>query len=95
MLSVDPSLTPTVIENLIKATARAFPDTSCTTSLCGAGVLDAAAALDGAADPTAVLGSRVNTGGGGCVTAPVGTRLFDPLLLLALAGLWGLRRSSG
>lgn len=95
MLSVDPSLTPTVIENLIKATARAFPDTSCTTSLCGAGVLDAAAALDGAADPTAVLGSRVNTGGGGCVTVPVGTRLFDPLLLLALAGLWGLRRSSG
>jgi len=94
MLSVNNTLSPALVENVIKATARAFPDASCNTSLCGAGVVDASAALAGAADPASVVGSSTNSGGGGCVMAYPRAPLFDPVLLLVLAGLWQLRRSS-
>lgn len=53
--SVDPSLTPAAIEQVIKNSARAFTNTDCTTSNCGAGFLDAGAAV-------ALAG---NSGGGG------------------------------
>ena len=43
--SIRPNITPSRVEDIIKSSARAFPFSSCTTSLCGAGVLDAGAAL--------------------------------------------------
>jgi len=54
MLSVNPGLTPALLEDVMKASTRAFPDASCDPSLCGSGVLDAAAALTGAANPSAI-----------------------------------------
>ena len=48
MLSLDPSLTPAQVLATIQTTARAFPTGTvrdCTTALCGAGIVDAAAAL--------------------------------------------------
>lgn len=94
MLSIDSTLTASLIEDIIKATARAFPDASCDTAICGAGVLDADAALAGAADPVSVLGVRANSGGGGCVAAAAAP-LADPVWLLTIAGLWGVRRYAG
>ncbi len=53
MLSLNPSLTPEQVQQKLRATARAFPDGStCTMSLCGAGMLDATAALRSAANTT-------------------------------------------
>lgn len=49
MLSVNPLLTPASIENILKSTARAFPigtALDCTTLDCGAGIVDASAALN-------------------------------------------------
>ena len=51
MRAVDGTLSPGLVTDILKATARAFPDTSCDTSLCGSGVLDADAALAAAANP--------------------------------------------
>ncbi len=101
MLAVNSALTPVLVEDLIKATARAFPDASCGPGRCGTGVVDAAAALAGAADPPAVLGSRVSTdsgagsggGGGGCALATTHASRFDPALFMLLLGLWWLARS--
>ena len=46
MFAVNPSLTPDQVEQAIKDSARAFPGgSSCNTSNCGAGILDAAAAI--------------------------------------------------
>jgi serine protease len=48
MLAVNPSLTPAQITTLLKSTARPFPTGvagACTTSTCGAGLVDAAAAV--------------------------------------------------
>ncbi len=100
MFAVDSTLTPSMVEDLLKATTRAFPDSSCSTGLCGTGVLDADAALAGAADPTAVLGSRVNAGGGGggCVLIAGSVPRADgtlALLVLALPWLGRLSRVRG
>jgi serine protease len=46
MLSVNPNLTPDQVTQYIRSTARAFPSgSSCSTSICGAGIVDAAAAV--------------------------------------------------
>ena len=49
MYSVNPELTPAEVEAALKETARAFPavngDDQCSTSQCGAGIVDAEAAL--------------------------------------------------
>ena len=48
MLSINPSLTPAQVVSKIQTTARAFPTGTgrdCTTALCGAGIVDAAAAV--------------------------------------------------
>ncbi|WP_455235447.1 S8 family peptidase [Thiogranum longum] len=89
MWAVNNTLNPGMIEDLLRLTARPFPDASCTTSTCGRGILDADAALAGAADPASVLGAATDFGsgrsggsGGGC-SAMGGTR-FDPLLILCL-----------
>lgn len=90
MWAVNDTLTPGMIEQLLRATARSFTDMSCSTVLCGQGILDANAALAGAADPASVLGSGTNPGdggggGGGCTVAAHASR-FDLSLLLMLAG---------
>lgn len=49
MFSVNPSLTPTNVKTILKSTARTFPIGTawdCTTIDCGAGILDATAALN-------------------------------------------------
>ncbi len=67
MLSVNPSLTPGQVLAKITSTARAFPTGTvrdCTTSLCGAGIIDAAAAVQAAigiiTTTTTTLASSVN-----------------------------------
>ncbi|QKQ27996.1 S8 family peptidase [Candidatus Reidiella endopervernicosa] len=63
MLAVDATLTPTEIEQKLKDSARIFPTGTgddCTTSTCGAGILNAYAAVGcarPATDPTADAGS--------------------------------------
>ena len=108
MLAVDGTLDPATIKSILRATTRAFPDGSCTTSLCGTGLLDASAALAGAADPQSVGaggggggGSNIGTpggggggGGGGC-SALHSANVIDPLLpLWLLAAFMGLARRS-
>jgi serine protease len=88
-------LDPRMIQDILRSTARAFPDASCDTSLCGQGILDADAALAAAVDPASVLGASVNTSdGGGCALVANGSSRFDPLYLLLLmaAGLRCCRR---
>jgi serine protease len=65
MLSLDPSLTPAQVLTKLKATARPFPSgtgADCNTSLCGAGIVDATAALGGSTSPPVVppVTGRVN-----------------------------------
>ncbi len=51
LLGQDPSLTPAEVLDILQTTARPFPaGTSCSTSICGAGIADAFAALS-ALDP--------------------------------------------
>ena len=46
MYSVDPSITPDEVENILKSTSGSFPNgSSCSTSNCGDGTLNAAAAV--------------------------------------------------
>jgi len=54
MLSIDPTLTPGQIALRLRQTARAFPGgtgSDCTTSTCGAGIVDAGAAVTGLSSP--------------------------------------------
>ncbi|KAB0601263.1 MprA protease, GlyGly-CTERM protein-sorting domain-containing form [Cupriavidus pauculus] len=102
MLAVNPSLTPAQVTTVLKNTARAHPaNTFCTASgnsgKCGAGLLDADAALALAPNPPAVGSSSGSSsggtdggGGGG------GGGAFSPwsavcLLLIGLGG-FALRR---
>jgi serine protease len=56
LLSVNPSLTPAQVVGALKATARPFPAGSdCTTSRCGAGMLDAYAALSAVVTNTPMI----------------------------------------
>ncbi len=49
MLSVNPTLTPSEVLSILQSTARPFPSGStCNTSLCGSGILDAGAAVSAA-----------------------------------------------
>jgi serine protease len=84
MLAVNSSLSSSDVGEILRPTTRAFPDASCNTNECGSGILDADAALAGAADPTSVLGSSVNVSGGGgsCSIAATAASGFDPLFLL-------------
>ncbi|TCK17186.1 serine protease [Thiogranum longum] len=100
MLSVNGTLDPDTVRDILRATARSFPDSSCNANRCGQGLVDAGAALAGAADPASVVsGSTIGSsngggggGGGGCVALRVADRT-DPLLVwLAAAAIIGLRR---
>jgi serine protease len=60
MLSVNAGLNPTQVRQKLQATARAFPTGTgrdCTTSTCGAGIVDAAAAVASANNTTAPTAS--------------------------------------
>jgi len=45
MLSVNPGLSPDQVEQILKSTATPFPTASCTPDVCGAGIVNAAAAV--------------------------------------------------
>ena len=72
MVSLDPTLNFTQSLQILQSTARSFPaGSSCTTSTCGSGIADAAAALNAVLNPppTSTAGpsptpSRTNTPGG-------------------------------
>ena len=76
MLSANPALTPAQVLAKLQSSARAFPTgtgSDCTVALCGAGIVDAAAALAGSAPvPPPPLNGRVNlalASNGGTLTA--------------------------
>jgi len=101
MRAVNGALNPASVKDILCKTARPFPDSSCDTSLCGAGLLDANAALMGAADPASVAGNagcgvvKSSGGGGGGCAIQLTTRALDPLLpLWLMAGFIGLSRRS-
>ena len=58
MISRNGALTPTVLEDVIKATTRVFPDASCDQAQCGTGVLNARDALVAAANPAAIVADQ-------------------------------------
>ncbi len=66
MLSQNPALTPAQVKARLQQTARAFPTgtgSDCTTALCGAGIVDAGAALaPSVVAPRLNLASQVNGG---------------------------------
>jgi serine protease len=71
MLSVNGSLNPTQVRQKLQGTARAFPTSTCTTSTCGAGIVDAAAAVASANNttaPTATAGGDQKVDPGTTVT---------------------------
>ena len=80
MLSVNPSLTPKQIKQILLATARSFPTNvtvPCTNLLCGAGIVDAAAAVKAASAmlPSIQLASGWNLVGNS-VSSPITVSSF-------------------
>jgi serine protease len=74
MLSVNPSLTPSQVVSILQATATPFPaGSSCTASTCGAGIVNAAAAV-----------AQANGGGG--PTPPGAFGKTAPANLASVAG---------
>ena len=82
MFSANPQLTPDQAACALRESARAFPDGSCTTTTCGAGIVDAQAT----SLPSACVPSTSSSGGGGG-----GVVVF----LLVGLGLPGLLRRVG
>ena len=86
MVSLDPSLNFTQSLQLLQISARPFPaGSSCTTSTCGSGIVDAAAALNAVLNPppTPTAGpsptpTRTNTPGGKATQTPTVTRTSTP-----------------
>ena len=87
MLSANTLLTPAQVLTILQTTARPFPDASCSTATCGAGIIDAAAAVAqaGITPPPppapaapASSGGGGGGGGGGCTLQPRAG--FDPML---------------
>ena len=94
MLALNDSLDACTVEQTLKATVRAFPaGSTCTTTRCGTGLLDADAALAASLDPAAAVAAcnagGGGGGGGGCSLVAAGRP--DPLWLL-LAAAPALRR---
>jgi len=56
MLSANPGLTSTEVATYLTGSARGFPDCSCSTSSCGAGIVDAEAAVASARNLVVVSG---------------------------------------
>jgi serine protease len=76
MFSLNPALTPAQVLQILQATARPFPSGStCSTALCGSGMLDAAAAVN--AVPPAITGFFPGCGLIGTTTTISGSNLSD------------------
>ena len=100
MLAANPTLSSTDVRNILKTAARPFPDSTCNTALCGAGIVDAGAAVNRAATLSGGIsvppphGGGGGGGGGGCTTVRGPADLSLPLLAgLALLGLRRKRRA--
>jgi serine protease len=89
MVSLDPTLNFMQSLQILRSTARAFPaGSSCTTSTCGSGIVDAAAALNAVINPpeptpTATAGpsptpTNTNPPGGKATRTPTATRTNTP-----------------
>lgn len=107
ILSAQPGLAPFQVSDILQASASPFPDSSCDTSTCGAGILNAAGAVAEARGVTpapqpaagggggTVTAASTDGGGGGCTLAS-GDSEPDPLWSLLLAGgLLGVSRAAG
>jgi subtilisin family serine protease len=71
MFSVDPFLTPAQALSILQSTARPFPSgSSCTTSICGSGIVDAARAV--AAAQSLLNISETGNGSGTVTSSPPG-----------------------
>jgi serine protease len=74
ILAHNTELSPRQVEEILKSSARPFPDTSCDTTTCGAGIVDAERALviaentlpEMPATDTVVSSGGGGGGGGGC-----------------------------
>ncbi len=101
MLSANPGLTPAKVLEKLQTSARAFPPgSSCNTSLCGAGIVDAAAAVQAVSTPPVSSpgpNRRVNPGAAvlldgsassddGAIASYAWTQLAGPAVTLAGAG---------
>ncbi len=78
MLAVNPALTPAQVLSTLQATARAFPTgtgADCTTSTCGAGIVNAAAAVAQASNPPSLvlIVAKAGTGSGTVTGVVTGT----------------------
>lgn len=106
MLAVNPNLNANDIRNVLVSTARAFPLSTCNTSICGAGILDLSAAVRSAATttPTTIpifgastssgsTSSSTSSGGGGGGGCTLGNGTSDiSLSILSLVALLTLYR---
>ena len=95
ILAHNSDLSPRQVEHILKSSARPFPDTSCDTTICGAGIVDAERALViaentlpeiPATDTVVSSGGGGGGSGGGCTLTDV--RQPDPLFPVLLA--WAL-----
>ncbi len=66
MRAEKPGATPAQIRQALQSSAKPFPDASCTTQLCGAGLLNAEAAIQAAGLLPAAPVASSSSGGGGC-----------------------------
>ena len=65
VLSMAPTLSPSQVQQILQNTARDFPiGSTCTTSICGAGIVDAAAAVGAVPRITSLSPASVATGSG-------------------------------
>jgi serine protease len=70
MISRNPSLTPSQVLSILQSTAKAFPGgSSCNTSICGSGIVDAGAAVS-AAQPPGNAAPVVSAGPDQTITLP-------------------------
>lgn len=84
MLSVKPTLTPAQTESILKSSARVFPaGSTCNTSICGDGIVNAAAAVTSA---VSFVPPATSTGGGGSSSGGGSFGWFG-LLAVLLAGV--------
>jgi serine protease len=98
MFSVNSQLSPAQVKNILQSTATAFPNGTCTITTCGAGIVNAAAAVSLASTTTGVpvVSSSSGGGGGGGGGCAFGSdEPFEPMLAgmagAALAGLFWRR----
>lgn len=98
VFSANDRLSPAQVTDILQTTARPFPDSSCTTTTCGAGIVDSDAAVQSALaiQGLASSSSAGGGGGGGCtLTQRSEHGLVLPLIMLFAIGNMLLRRVCG